>query len=349
MNVLEQRYRRVLRLLPPSYRAVWEDEMAATFLDRVSNEDGRDPEDARYLTDYGRPGWPEIASVALLSLRLRLGTAGAPPRYRAWGAAIPLALPFLLLAESVAAVFFVAVRLWVTGRLPLLPPPDLPMVTTHVPEPLYYLPLLWVAAFAAILLTRRRAAVGFVAAVIVTNATLMVLRDAVDGIGVGGLGVLLLLQDALLLVGLAAFHPDATLPRPRPWLTAGAVGVVLGTGAMFALVVVEPTSVLLDWHELCCLAVALAALVNLSDRGLRGPAWTHALALLSFIAVAERLASGVEYLRSGLFGPPAAVTVILAAQVLLVSVPAAFLVRRTIRDLRQLPPLTPGESSWSVR
>ena len=77
MTRLEERYRRVLRLLPVSYRVIWEDDMVATFLASTHTDD-RD--EADYLADFGRPSWAEVASIAALAIRLRIGSAGAPPR-----------------------------------------------------------------------------------------------------------------------------------------------------------------------------------------------------------------------------------------------------------------------------
>ena len=61
---LERRYRRVLRLLPGYYRQQWEEDMVAAFLD--SSLTG-DPEEDEFITEYGRPSWPELASVAGLA------------------------------------------------------------------------------------------------------------------------------------------------------------------------------------------------------------------------------------------------------------------------------------------
>ena len=75
---LEQRYRRVLRLLPGYYRDQWEEDMVAAFLDSWLTGD---PEvDAAVLT-FCRPSGGEVASVAGLAARLYLGGAGAPRRY----------------------------------------------------------------------------------------------------------------------------------------------------------------------------------------------------------------------------------------------------------------------------
>lgn len=51
MSRLEDRYRSVLLLLPGWYRAAWEEEMVATFLDTVATGDA---EQDRYLADWER-------------------------------------------------------------------------------------------------------------------------------------------------------------------------------------------------------------------------------------------------------------------------------------------------------
>ncbi|MEV0352544.1 hypothetical protein AB0H88_42890 [Nonomuraea sp. NPDC050680] len=80
-ELLEQRYRTVLWLLPRSYRAEREEEMVAAFME--FSGDVPDEENPR-------PRWGEIASVLALSMRVRLGGAGATPRFVAWGAAVRL-------------------------------------------------------------------------------------------------------------------------------------------------------------------------------------------------------------------------------------------------------------------
>jgi hypothetical protein len=93
---LEERYRGVLRLLPAGYRARWEEEMVAAFLESMERDD---PDEAEFLRDYGRPSWSEMGSVAALAVRLRLGGAGTP-RSAAWGAAVRLAALIALLATA---------------------------------------------------------------------------------------------------------------------------------------------------------------------------------------------------------------------------------------------------------
>ena len=54
MTVLEQRYRSLLRLLPGSYRKVWEEDMVASFLEAMARDD---PDEADYLADCDGPAW----------------------------------------------------------------------------------------------------------------------------------------------------------------------------------------------------------------------------------------------------------------------------------------------------
>jgi hypothetical protein len=79
---LEQRYRRVLRLLPGYYRDRWEEDMVAAFLDSWLTGD---PDEDSVTMEFDRPSRQEVASVIGLAARPYLGGAGAPRRYFAWG------------------------------------------------------------------------------------------------------------------------------------------------------------------------------------------------------------------------------------------------------------------------
>ena len=74
---LEQRYRRVLWLLPVPYRVRWQEDMVTTFL--TATGAGGDTEDAAYLRDYGRLEFGEVFSVLALAVRLRVGGIEAAP------------------------------------------------------------------------------------------------------------------------------------------------------------------------------------------------------------------------------------------------------------------------------
>ena len=94
---LEQRYRRVLRLLPGYYRDKWEEDMVAAFLDGWMTGD---PDEDSVTMEYDRPTRPEVASVIGLAARLYLGGTGAPRRYFAWGQAVRNAVLGVMLAHA---------------------------------------------------------------------------------------------------------------------------------------------------------------------------------------------------------------------------------------------------------
>lgn len=118
---LEDRYRRVLRLLPGYYRAAWEDDMVAAYLD--SRMTGDEDED-EYIFEFGRPAWPEAASVAGLAARLYLGGAGTPRRYFAWGQAVRRAVLAVALVHAVQGLTDLTLLAWrrhQAGWAPALP------------------------------------------------------------------------------------------------------------------------------------------------------------------------------------------------------------------------------------
>jgi hypothetical protein len=71
--------------------------MVATFLAST---------DTDYLADSSRPSWSEVASVARLAVRLRVGRAGVPPLSVVWEEVVQalrlVALGVLLLSAVVA-------------------------------------------------------------------------------------------------------------------------------------------------------------------------------------------------------------------------------------------------------
>src|SRR5262249_44066279 len=122
---LERRYRLVLRLLPASYRAMWEEEMVAAFLESMV---AADPEDFEFVGEYGSPSRSEVASVVALAvrlrlpeLRLRLGVPGAPPRYAASSAGVRRAALALVLLHASFATVGLGTLLWLRGNVPWVP------------------------------------------------------------------------------------------------------------------------------------------------------------------------------------------------------------------------------------
>src|SRR5262245_54722894 len=164
---LERPYRAVLRLLPTSYRAAWEEDMLATYLASVHTDD---PEDAEYAAEFGRPGWAEVASVLVLAVRLRLpglrarvGGPGARPGGVVMGEALRLVALVGLVNGTASFVSGLAVHLWVVGRLPWLPRPPVLLTDAGYHDfwgQLWWVPagVAWSAAFLAALLGSWRAA-----------------------------------------------------------------------------------------------------------------------------------------------------------------------------------------------
>ncbi|HEX8860328.1 MAG TPA: hypothetical protein VGC06_14805, partial [Actinomycetes bacterium] len=349
---LEQRYRRVLRLLPAAYRAAWEEEMVAAFLE---SRDSDDAETAEYTADFGRPSWAEVASVAVLALRLRLEPLGLrlpggapPPRALAWGQAIRLFVLAGLLAHAVVATVALCSALWLAADLWWLPAPpaDWPFGT---PTSAWQAVMttggfLWLPAYVGVLLGHLGVARLLAAAAVLPEAA-SAIRAAADLIG-GAAPFLLttwcsLLLQVVLVLGLATLDPVAP-SRRRLWLLAPLAGVASIAGLSLLARLGAGQWLLLDWPGVCCLALVGAALVHLAAPAVqraRAPAWTLALALLAAAVLGLRASSLLDWGlavagRQGLVVLAQGAAEALA--VLAVGVPLVLLAQR---ELRRLPPL----------
>ncbi|MEN3360156.1 MAG: hypothetical protein V7637_4138 [Mycobacteriales bacterium] len=308
VSPLEQRYRRVLRLLPASYRAVWADEMVATFLDGMLDDaDADDADGAEFVAAYGRPSWPEVASVAALAARLRLGSDGGPARYVAWGRALRLAALIALFATAVGGLAGPGLLLWQTGRVPLLPRPPADWVAilslvgllTWVWQ---FAGLLWVAAFVALVTGHRRGA-----QVLAPIATLPEVAHVAVGIwGPAGYSGVTPLTWYALGLGLvtavlpAAFHRGAPAVRALPWLLAlPLAAAVVGVVQVVSDLWVQTGWLLVEWPGLLCIAFTVAAVASLAaarpGRTNPGGPLSHALALLAPLVLGYRLVSMWTY------------------------------------------------------
>jgi hypothetical protein len=312
VNQLERRYRRVLRLLPADYRARWEEDMVDTFLATAAPAD---PEEAEFVADYGRPGAGEVASVAGLAVRLRLGGVGAAPRALARGEIVRGVALVGLLVHGVTAVAGIAAQLWSPERFP-------GFVPTRLEAGWALSELVWVVAFVALVLGARRvAAVGAGLGLAVATAGSGYRLVADGGSGAGVLSYELLMT-ALPVLALAAFHRDAPAVRARGWLVALPVGGVLLSVVLLATQ--RPgAGVVLDWPGTLCLALVVAAVLHLV-RGRRAP-WSGTLLVLAAAVLGERLVTLVDYVsRSAPDMRPLVVAgVVQAAAVLVVAVPLA--------------------------
>ncbi len=226
MTPLEQRYRRLLRLLPASYRQAWEQDMVATFLDGAVPDDD---EDAEFAAEYGRPDGAEVRAVVALAVRLRLGGDGAPPRYLAWGEAVRRVATVGLLLRAVAAVAGVALLLWTPVRHPDLAGSD------RMSALWAFAALLWVPAY--VLLVVGSWATARVLAVV---ALLPDLAHLGVELFAGGpylaTHTIGLLVQLLPVLALAAFHRDSVALKPRPWLVALPVAAVAQSAVLVVLV-----------------------------------------------------------------------------------------------------------------
>ncbi|MGW9433169.1 hypothetical protein ACWHA1_35250 [Streptomyces decoyicus] len=236
-TVLEQRYRTALRLLPSYYRAEREEEMVETYLHDIDEQD----------RDEMRPAWGEVASIAALAIRTRMGAAGAPARYATLGATVRLfALLSVLLHAASALTDRVLFLTWFGGA----PAPDreLPLggFTGHGATPglyqvtLWLLPLAWTVVYVALLRDHKRTAV-----VVAIIAALPDLASAIHDVG-GGWGtvtVALALATAMfswltVLALCCGFHCDA--PRARLPLESPGLAFMGGCVLIGASIVVWP-------------------------------------------------------------------------------------------------------------
>ena len=341
MSRLEQRYRRLLRLLPVAYRAMWQEEMVTTFLASMHTDDA---EQAEYLADYGRPSWSEMASVVALAVRLRipgwrlrLGGKGAPPRNVVWGDAVRLVALIGLLSHTTSFAGTLNRYLGLIG-LSVWPPPT--------PESDYVAHtasfrlgaitgFVWLAAYLVLLFGQRRLGQLLAVLAIVITDTAMVLSGILLNTISGAANVVLNLALAMALL---AFHRDAPPVRWRPWLLALPVGIIVQTGLLLLTLPADwHTFPLLDGPAVCCLALAIAAMVHLVGPGRGTPSWSLALALLAAAVFALRALTLLDLVQ---FAPVTqrstllALGIVEAGVVLAVAIP---LVTRANRALRRLP------------
>ncbi|MFD1547902.1 hypothetical protein [Nonomuraea guangzhouensis] len=282
-ELLEQRYRTVLRLLPRSYRAEREEEMVAAFMEggEVSDEDNP------------RPGWGEIASVLALSTRVRLGGAGAIPRFVVWGAAVRLVATLGLAFHAAAGAFTLT-------SLAFAAPGSMT-------QPLGVLAAaLWVPAFVLMMRGHVRTAKPVALA-----AGAAALAELAAWQIAGGLFVPLDVVSPVLnvVVPLAAlfagFHGDVP-PVRRAWpptLLPLAAGLVLRAVVLALLApALGKVPLLWPWLDLMGLASVVLVVAGIVCLGRRLPPYVPlALAILGTLMLPSRL-SVVDnsYLSSGL-------------------------------------------------
>jgi hypothetical protein len=330
---LESRYRRVLRLLPGSYRQQWEEDMVAAFLDSWLTGD---PEADEYISRVAGPSGAETASVAGLAVRLYLGGAGALlRRYFAWGQAVRNAALAVTLVQAVRGLDILVQTAWsrhVLGWLPA-PPAGLVAVTPAglwPPAVWYLVAYAWIVAFVTLTLRYYRTAQIIAALAIVPDLGQLLVGQFTGRLQppyVGPWAFWLLLNLAPILA-MTAFHRGAPPPARRPWLLALTATYLLVYVPVMALEATGNSAWLPDFSGLYCILVALACLAHAPRARSRQAAgsgqWSLTLALLAADAGAYRIFSIADYLHDPhLINVSLAELLILAAAVALVAPDAA--------------------------
>jgi hypothetical protein len=340
---LEDRYRRVLRLLPGYYRDQWEADMVAAFLD--SQLTGDDDED-EYHREFGRPAWPEVVSVAALAGRLYLGGAGTPRRYFAWGQAVRRAVLALTLVHATSGLQDLGLLAWSrerAGWVPALPASLAGLVAGGGWATVSYaVDGAWIVAFIALVLGQYRTARP-VAALAVTADLVFLLHAQSAGLLVRPLGTWAswFLCALIPVLALAAFHRDAPPAARWPWLLALPGYFLLVPVSLLVLQGTGNQAWLPDSAGLGCLVVSVACLAHAPRALSRSRAaagsgvWSLSLTLLAVIAAAWRIAS-----LGGYRGDPHLIRVSLAELVILLAA-VALVVPDAVRGQAAAPASPP--------
>ncbi|HEY2306122.1 MAG TPA: hypothetical protein VGI05_09605 [Streptosporangiaceae bacterium] len=335
---LEQRYRRVLRLLPGYYREQWEADMVAAFLDSWLTGD---PEVDEAVLKFCRPNWGEVASVASLAARLYLGGAATPRRYFAWGQAVRRAVLAVMLVHAVLGLEVLVRTAWSRRVFGLPAPASLVVGTPGGIWPSVYdvVNIAWVVIFVTLALGHYRTA-RVLAALAIVPGLAALLQAQLTGIMPAPFGpwAWWVLFNLALVVAMTAFHRDAPPLARWPWLLALPAGYLLVFGPVLALLATGNSAWLPDFPGLCCLLAALACLAHAprawSRRATGSGVWSLTLTLLAAVAGAYRIATLTAYQHD-----PHMIAVSLAELVILVA--AAALVAPDAARVQAATPVPP--------
>jgi hypothetical protein len=304
---LEWRYRRVLRLLPGWYRAHWEEDMVAAFLDsRLTG----DPAVDEYISEVARPSSAEIASVAGLAVRLHLRGPATPRRY-AWGQAIRRAVLTVVLVHAVLAVNVLVSLAWsqrLAGWMHVLPTSLVVVSPGSVwPEVFYLASSMWIVIFVLLALGQYRTARALAALAIVPGLVAL-LQAQFTGTMPAPFGpwVFWILADLVPIVAMTAFPgedtPDISPAARRRWLLALPVGYVLVYGLLLALQATGNSAWLPDFSGQCCILISLACLAHAprawSRRATGTGLWSLTLVLLAAVVGVYRIVSLTSFLNN---------------------------------------------------
>jgi hypothetical protein len=293
---LEERYRRVLRLLPGYYREAWEEDMVAAFLDGWLTGD---PDEDSVIMEFDRPSRPEQASVLALAARLYLGGAGTPRRYFAWGQAVRGAVLAVMLAHALWGLSEFELLARSRHLIGWLPPP--PAADGIWPTVSYLVGYAWLMGFLALVLGHYRVARAMAVLAIAADlgATLQAQFAGILALPFASWAYWILI-DLVPVLAMAAFHRDAPPVARRAWLLALPASYLLVSVPVLAAEASGHAAWVPDTAGLCCLVLAVACLAHAprarSSRVGRG-VWSLTLVLLAALVGAYRLASLAVYLQ----------------------------------------------------
>jgi hypothetical protein len=334
---LEQRYRRVLRVLPGWYRQRWEEDMVAAFLDSWLTGDA---EADAYIIKAAGPSWAEVASVVGLAARLYLGAVGTPRRYFAWGQAIRGTVLAMVLVQAIRGLDMLVLTAWSRHLLSWLPAAPASIAGVTLPPAVQYLvAYAWIVSFVALVLGHYRTA-QVIAALAIVPDLFWLLRGEFIGalrapVGPWAFWVLINLAPVLAMT---AFHRDSPPAARWPWLLALPATYLLVYGPVLVLLATGNSAWLPDFSGLYCLLVALACLAHAPRARSRQRAgsgvWSLTLTLLAADAGAYRIFSLADYMHD-----PHLINVSLAE--LLILVVAITLVARDAARAQAAAPATP--------
>jgi hypothetical protein len=242
---LENRYRRLLRVLPAWYRAEREEEMVGLFLaDRTDDLD----------LEHGWPGWGETGATVALGVRTRFAASDAPARAVAVGDVVRLVAMLGVLVHGAYATRGLMSQVQMT-----LGPVGMPEGGA-------------LATDLALLVGSVAMVAGFRGVTKALFGVLSVLYLLRLSQGVGPevlLGLLWQLPLWLTVLALfAGFHRDAPAPALNRWRWA-MTATVLSTVAMMAVAVVVSSNALYSTVSMAAVpaAAVVAGLTHLIRRG----------------------------------------------------------------------------------
>lgn len=233
-SLLEERYRRWLRLLPASYRAEREEEMVSAFMEGAQR--------GRAGHDDQRPRLLEIASVAALALRLRLGGPGSTPGSSLCGEAVRRAALLGLVFWTMVGGLY-AGQAVLTYGIPVDALPDgvMGIGDPESPERVRLVladlvPLLWAVALGALVHGRPRTAKAAATAALVVPYVLVppLVSWQVDAVR----WACSVLPGVVTVLALAiGFHRDAPPPRLPARRALLLLALPIAAGVLLSVVV----------------------------------------------------------------------------------------------------------------